>query len=222
MLIPYSTVSKVLRRKDQHLARDVSPEPPRFDRRQSKASNQIEEGLRNLDESAPWSSWSKITAAGRNAMMIPDPPTSSRKPMQANQTSKVEHNLCFMQMGSALMRDVSQMPVLPVFNPSQESSPTLEKDFWTGRRQSHRSSSVQSYGSSRNSSLHGSRENDRSYQSPVFSDQFSEEGKSPRRLVPAPIDWKTMQSNNRAGKEFSFDCEICGETVKASRRLMWQ
>ena len=129
MLIPYSTVSKVLRRKDHHLARDVSPKPPRFDRPQSKASKHIEQGLQNLDESAPWSSWSKITAAGRNAMMIPAPPTSCRRPMQANQTSKVEYNLFSMQMGSAPMRDVSQMPALPAFNLSQEPSPTLEKDF---------------------------------------------------------------------------------------------
>lgn len=106
-------------------------------------------------------------------------------------------------------------------------SPKREQDFWTGRRQSHRPSSVQSHGSSRNSSLYGSQEMDSSYQSPVFpteeqSHGSSETGNSPRGLFPAPISWMAPQSNDQASNTFSFDCEICGNVVKAGRRLDWQ
>ena len=106
-------------------------------------------------------------------------------------------------------------------------SPKPEQGFWTGRRQSHRPSSVQSYGSSRNSSLHGSPAMDPSYQSPLFSvpDQrhrSTEAGNSSRGLLPAPIDWTSTHSHDLDSKKFLFNCEICGEVVKATRRLDWQ
>ena len=105
----------------------------------------------------------------------------------------------------------------------------LEQDFWTGRRSSHRPSSVRSYSSSRNSSLHGSSAMDPSYQEapPFISSDNERHGsvdtdKSPRGLFPAPVDWVSTQSPSRESKEFSFDCEICGETIKVNRRLEWQ
>ena len=68
---------------------------------------------------------------------------------------------------------------------------------------------------------------DPSYQSPAFSTEdqkhgSTEAGNSPRGLFPAPVDWRATQSRDEVSKTFSFDCEICGEVVKASRRLDWQ
>ena len=68
---------------------------------------------------------------------------------------------------------------------------------------------------------------DPSYQSPAFSTEdqkhgSTEAGNSPRGLFPAPVDWTNTQSRDQVSKTFSFDCEICGEVVKVSRRLDWQ
>ena len=57
-------VSKILRSKHKYLDQDIGREPPTVDRAQSKISKPLEQ----LDESSPWSSWSKITAAGSYAM----------------------------------------------------------------------------------------------------------------------------------------------------------
>ena len=326
MLIPpCSMVSKILRSKHKYLDQDFGREPPPIDRAQSK----ISKPLVQLDESAPWSSWSEITAAGSYAMGVPRSPASSNEQRQGSQGYAVDNNAYSMQTSAAWTSDFSGMsipkldrtmsdvydvyqdelynPVLPlaripqdpyfhdlpisspmsspfvpahvpspppIFDTHSEqypivqqarqqensirgtfdaaieraltrlnnsgshrapspsdrreaSSPKPEQDFWTGRRQSHRPSSVQSYGSSRNSSLHGSPVMDQSYQSPVLfpEDQkhgSTEAGHSPRGLFPAPIDWTATPSRDQVTKIFSFDCEICGEVVKASRRLDWQ
>ena len=324
MLIPYcSMVTKILTRsKHKYLVQDVGREPPPVDGAQSK----ISEPLEQLDESAPWSSWSEITAAGSYALEVSRSPASTNKQMHESQSNAVEKNVHSMQTTAAWPADCSGMsipkldrtmsdvyqdelynPVLPLARTPQDvffqdlsisppmsspyvptpvpspppgfdtqseqypivqqahhqddsmrnaidaaieraltrlnnsgshrepspsdrreaSSPKPEQDFWTGRRQSHRPSSVQSYGSSRNSSLHGSPVMDPSYQSPVLLTEDQKHGStqashSPRGLFPAPIDWTATQSPDQVTKRFSFDCEICGEVVKASRRLDWQ
>lgn len=311
MLIPFcSMVMKILRSKHKYLEQDAGRKPPPVDGAQSKISKPLEQ----LDESAPWSSWSEITAAGSYAMETPRSLASSNKQMQRSQSNAVDKTAHSMQTSAAWTADCSGMsipkldrtmsdvylartpqdaffqdlsisptmssPSVPAPVPSpppgfdtqqhlivqqarhqdhslrnaidaaiervmtrlnnsgshrepspsdrrEASSPKPEQDFWTGRRQSHRPSSVQSYGSSRNSSLHGSPAMDPSYQSPLLSTEDQKHGStqashSPRGLFPAPIDWTATQSPDQVTKRFSFDCEICGEVVKASRRLDWQ
>lgn len=298
MLIPpRSNVSKILRTKHKYLDQDVGREPLPDDRAQSKISKPLEQ----LDESAPWSSWSEITAAGSNVMKVPRSPGSINQKAHKSQITTFdrimsdyypdelyypalqplqEPQYVFSQdrsisppMSSPLVpaqapspppttdHQSGQYPIVQqahhqgdsmrnaVFinvegyvnynfgreshrapSPSdrrEASSPKPEQDFWTGRRQSHRPSSVQSYGSSRNSSLHGSPVMDPSYQSPVFSTEDQRNGSpgagnSPRGLFPAPIDWTATQSRDQVSQGFTFNCEICGELVKASRRFDWQ
>lgn len=102
-----------------------------------------------------------------------------------------------------------------------------DQDFWTARRSSHRRSSVDSCSSPGNGSLHGSPKLDSIYQSPIFFNNSWEHSSADvnnwtRGLPPAPIDWDSTNSGNRQGKKMSFDCEICGETIKVNRRLDWQ
>ena len=69
---------------------------------------------------------------------------------------------------------------------------------------------------------------DPSYQNPDFSKKkkkllgSTEADNSSRGLFPAPIDWTATQSGDQVSKGISFECEICGEVVKTSRRLDWQ
>ena len=270
MLIPpCSMVSKILRAKHKYHDQVVR-EPSPVDRAQSKISKPLEQ----LEESAPWSSWSEITEAASSAMKVPGSLASSNRQRHESQGNAVDNKGHSMLKTAAWTTDCSGMstpefarsmwdvwqdelydstlqlfpaprdvfsqdrtisppmssPLLPARATSdrrETSSPKPEQDFWTGRRQSHRPSSVQSYGSSRNSSLHGSPAIDPSYQSPVFSPEDQKHGtpeasNSPRGLLPAPIDWTVTQSRDQVSKRFSFDCEICGEVVKASRRLDWQ
>ena len=68
---------------------------------------------------------------------------------------------------------------------------------------------------------------DPSYQNPDFTQEdqklgSTEADNSSRGLFPAPIDWTATQSGDQVSKGISFECEICGEVVWASRRLDWQ
>lgn len=100
-------------------------------------------------------------------------------------------------------------------------SPPL--DFWTARRSGHRSPSVCSDSSSKNSSLRGLDVMDSSYQSHNVEnprkDIFTVPYSPKRGLFPAPIDWAPLDSRR---EEFSFHCEICGELIEVHRRRDWQ
>ena len=101
-----------------------------------------------------------------------------------------------------------------------------DQDFWAARRPSHRPSSAGSCSSSSwNDSLHGSPKLDTTYQSPTFSDDFSENlsgaNNRTRGLPTAPINWSPRNSNKCQGK-VSFDCEICGDTINVKRKRDWQ
>ena len=78
-------VSKILRSKHNYLDQDTGREPPTVDRAQSKISKPLEQ----LDESAPWSSWSEIAAAGSYAMasMQARPQSSPNSPPESGFSS---------------------------------------------------------------------------------------------------------------------------------------
>ena len=108
MLIPLcSMVSKILRSKHKYLEQDVGGEPPTVDRAQSKISKPLEE----LDESAPWSSWSENTAAGSYTMKVPRSPASSNKQRHGSQSNAVDKNVHSMQTSAAWTADCSGMSV---------------------------------------------------------------------------------------------------------------
>ena len=241
LIRPCSSVSEILDAPHRLSELFVGREPPPVDGAQSKVLKPLEQ----LDKSAPWSSWPEITEAALYAMKLPESPApSNRYESHGNAVDKKVHSTlgtaaCVAGMLKPDLNIFSQdrcvsppmsSPPLPTQAPPdrrETSSPKPEQDFWTGRRQSHRPSSVQSYGSSRNSSLHGSPAMDPSYQSPVFFTENQkhgspEAGNSPRGLLPAPIDWMATQSRDPVSKRFSFNCEICGEVVKASRKRDWQ
>ena len=78
-------VSKILRSKHKYLDQDIGREPPTVDLAQSKISKPLEQ----LDEPAPWSSWSEITAAGSHAMasMQARPQSSPNSPPESGFSS---------------------------------------------------------------------------------------------------------------------------------------
>ena len=90
-------------------------------------------------------------------------------------------------------------------------------DFWTSRSTRPRRDSVDSLSSSMNSSLHGKATFDPQEQEPAFRDSLSRSsvdfGDSSRGLPPPPVE---------TGKKHSFECDICGNTIRVARRLEWQ
>ena len=90
-------------------------------------------------------------------------------------------------------------------------------DFWTSRSTRPRRDSVDSLSSSMNSSLHGKATFDPQEQEPAFRDSHSRSsvdfGDSSRGLPPPPVE---------IGKKHSFECDICGNTIRVARRLEWQ
>ena len=90
-------------------------------------------------------------------------------------------------------------------------------DFWTSRISRPRRDSMHSRSSSMNSSLHGKATFDPEEQEPAFHDFSSrssaEFGDRPRGLPPPPVE---------IGKKHSFECDICGKTIRVDRRLEWQ
>ena len=94
---------------------------------------------------------------------------------------------------------------------------TAESDFWTSRSTRSRRDSVDSLSSSMNSSLHGKATFDPQEQEPAFRDSHSRSsvdfGDSSRGLPPPPVE---------IGKKHSFECDICGNTIRVERRLEWQ
>ena len=100
-------VSKILRSKHKYLDQDTGREPPTVDRAQSKISKPLEQ----LDESAPWSSWSEITAAGSYALEVPRSPASTKKQMHESQSNAVEKNVHSMQTTAAWPADCSGMSI---------------------------------------------------------------------------------------------------------------
>ena len=93
-----------------------------------------------------------------------------------------------------------------------------DSDFWTGGYTHRRRSSVHSCSSSMNSSLHGYAAFDPEEQEPAFYDQHSRSssadfGERSRGLPPPPVELRDRRS---------FECDICGMTVKVNRRRDWQ
>lgn len=93
-----------------------------------------------------------------------------------------------------------------------------DSDFWTGSRTPRRRDSVHSRSSSMNSSLHGYASFDPKEQEPAFYDKHSRSssadfGERSRGLPPPPVEIR---------QKISFECEICGNTVKVDRRRDWQ
>ena len=98
-----------------------------------------------------------------------------------------------------------------------------QRDYWTGRSPNHRTKSVGTRSSSRNSSLHGSSKfcYQKEYQNDYFASKPTYYHSSPG-LPPPPIKLRDGQSSKRKAKKLSFDCDICGENVKVDRRQQWQ
>ena len=94
---------------------------------------------------------------------------------------------------------------------------TMGSDFWTGSIARSRRDSIDSRSSSMNSSLHGKATFDPQEQEPAFRDSHSHSsmdfGDSSRGLPPPPVE---------IGKQHSFECDICGNTIRVDRRREWQ
>lgn len=94
--------------------------------------------------------------------------------------------------------------------------------FWTGGNQNHCPPSMRSRSSSMNSSLYGTPKFDPYEQNPVFpssprpGERQPHEGLDKRpTLPPPPVELGTKHQP-------SFDCDICGETVKVNNPREWQ
>ena len=103
-----------------------------------------------------------------------------------------------------------------------KSQPQYE--YWSGRGQSHRTNSVGTHSSSRNSSLHGSPEfcYQKQYQNVDYFASAPTYYHSSPGLPPPPVKLYKGHSSKRKAKKLSFDCDICGENVKVDRRREWQ
>ena len=93
-----------------------------------------------------------------------------------------------------------------------------DPNFWTGGLTTRRHGSVDSRSSSMNSSLHGYATFDPEDQEPAFYDHHSmsssaDFGERSRGLPPPPVELR---------QRISFECDICGNTVKVDRRRDWQ
>ena len=102
-------------------------------------------------------------------------------------------------------------------DPERSQTYMTESDFWTNRSTLSRRDSADSLSSSMNSSLHGKVTFDPEEQEPAFRDSNLwspvDFGDSPRGLPPPPVE---------IGKKHSFECDICGNTIRVDRRLGWQ
>jgi hypothetical protein len=90
--------------------------------------------------------------------------------------------------------------------------------FWIGRSSKVRPASIRSRHSSMNSTLRGDSQFDPSEQNPVFTSSHRGSDTSGRietlpSLPPPPA---------KLGELDSFECDICGQTVKVHRRFQWQ
>ena len=103
-----------------------------------------------------------------------------------------------------------------------KSQPQYE--YWTGHGQSHRTKSVGTRSSSRNSSLHGSPKfcDQKQYQNVDYFASSPTYYYSSSGLPPPPVKLRKGPSSKRKAKKLSFDCDICGENVKVDRRREWQ
>lgn len=102
-------------------------------------------------------------------------------------------------------------------DPERSQLYTTGSDFWTSRITRSRRDSMDSLSSSMNSSLHGKAMFDPEEQEPAFRDSNSRSSvdfsDTPRGLPPPPVE---------IGKKHSFECDICGNTIRVDRRLEWQ
>ena len=98
-----------------------------------------------------------------------------------------------------------------------------QHDYWTDRSPNHRTKSVGTRSSSRNSSLHGSPKfcYQKEYQNDYFASKSTHHHSSPG-LPPPPVKFRKGYSSKRKARKLSFDCDICGENVKVDRRREWQ
>ena len=96
--------------------------------------------------------------------------------------------------------------------------------YWTGRGQKHRTKSVGTRSSSRNSSLHGSPKfcYQKQYQNVDYFASSPAYHHSSPGLPPPPVKLRKGHSSKRKARKLSFDCDICGENVKVDRRRDWQ
>ena len=142
----------------------------------------------------------------------------SHTPIPANDPPSGLHGLSRALPDLRNMNQNNATPTPNVLIRPGEATNNDPPDFWTGRSQARRPPSRRSRSSSMNSSLYGTPKFDPHEQDPIFpthrsySSATGSEPVSPC-LPPPPI---------QLGKDFSFDCDICGETVKVARRLEWQ
>ena len=97
-------------------------------------------------------------------------------------------------------------------------------EYWTGQGQIHRTKSVGTRSSSRNSSLHGSPKfcYQKQYQNVDYFASSPTYHHSSPGLPPPPVKIRKGHSTKCKVKKLSFDCDICGENVKIDRRREWQ
>ena len=132
------------------------------------------------------------------------------------------HDRRAQSLGGATSRGFSRPAYLADLQGTDEPDPeqtqvyTTASDFWTSRS-TRRRDSMDSLSSSMNSSLHGTATFHPEEQEPAFRDSNSRSSvdfsDSPRGLPPPPVE---------TGKKLSFECDICGNTIRVDRRLEWQ
>ena len=97
-------------------------------------------------------------------------------------------------------------------------------DYWNGGSLHHRTMSVGSRSSSRNSSLHGSPKfyDQKQYQNFEYTSSQTKHYYSSPSLPPPPVKLDKIKSLKQRAKNLSFNCDICGEIVSVDRRRQWQ
>ena len=140
------------------------------------------------------------------------------RPQVKEHSVKLPRGSATIDMNSIAERKMTRLGQSIFETDPERSQPyTTGSEFWTSRITRPRRDSVDSLSSSMNSSLHGKATFDPEEQEPAFRDSNSrssvEFGDSPRGLPPPPVE---------IGKKHSFECDMCGNTIRVDRRLEWQ
>ena len=148
----------------------------------------------------------------------PEPEPLHFRPQRKEHPVNLPRGSAAIDMSSIAERNMIRLGQSILETESERSQPyTTGSDFWTSRSTRPRRDSMDSLSSSMNSSLHGKATFDPEEQEPAFRDSNSRSsvdfGDSPRGLPPPPVE---------IGKKHSFECDICGNTVRVDRRLEWQ
>lgn len=152
-----------------------------------------------------------------NGKSEPAPPPF--RPQGKEHFVKLSRGSAAIDMNSIAERKMTRsgQSILRETDPEQSQLYTTDSDFWTSRITRPRRDSMDSLSSSMNSSLHGKATFDPEEQEPAFRDSNSRSSvdfsDSPRGLPPPPVE---------IGKKLSFECDICGNTIRVDRRLEWQ